>query len=210
MENNNLSDTKLKLILTAGELFAKQGFEATSIRNISEKAKVNVSAINYHFGSKENLYMEVIKYIISKSSKIQPSSLSQDNSLLQNRAGVARIIKLIIEDKFLALLASNEPAWFQQLMIRTITETPEAHKILAKKIFKPEFEAFKKIIKKAKPKTSDMEAGFIINSIHAHLVFLLTCKTVILTTFNIKQYDKKFIKQVIKHITQIVFSALQL
>ena len=210
MDNKSHSDTKTKLILTAGKLFAQEGFEATSVRTISEKAKVNISAINYHFGSKENLYMEVIKYIIAKNSKVRPSSLLKENSLLKNKEEISKIIKLIIEDKFSSLLSLSEPAWFQKLMIRTITETPSAHKILTKEVFKPELDALKNIIQKAKPDMSDFETAFVITSIHAHLVFLLTCQTIILTTFNIKKYDKKFIQQIIKQVTKLIFSTLEL
>lgn len=45
-----------KIIAAANTLFAKQGFDATSVREIADLAGVNVSAINYHFGSKNGLF----------------------------------------------------------------------------------------------------------------------------------------------------------
>lgn len=53
------TDTKLLIIERASELFALNGFSGTSIRDIAKAADVNVSAINYHFQNKENLYWEV-------------------------------------------------------------------------------------------------------------------------------------------------------
>lgn len=44
----------------AAEVFAKGGFEAGSVREISRMAEVNVASINYYFGSKEGLYREVL------------------------------------------------------------------------------------------------------------------------------------------------------
>ncbi len=43
----------------ASKLFSQKGFSGTSIREIASKAKVNISAISYHFESKENLLFQV-------------------------------------------------------------------------------------------------------------------------------------------------------
>lgn len=53
--------TKSKILNVAKHLFAIKGIDGTSIRDISEVAKVNVAAIHYHFQSKENLYHQVIR-----------------------------------------------------------------------------------------------------------------------------------------------------
>ncbi len=45
-----------KILLTALALFAEQGFERTTVRQIAKKAQVNVSAISYYFGDKVGLY----------------------------------------------------------------------------------------------------------------------------------------------------------
>lgn len=57
--NKEKQSTKTKILRTAARLFAKQGFEGTSIRDIANSADVNVAAINYHFVSKDRLYWEV-------------------------------------------------------------------------------------------------------------------------------------------------------
>lgn len=55
------TDTKLKIMQAARELFAAQGFEGTSIRDIAKAADVNVASVNYHFSSKDNLILEVLR-----------------------------------------------------------------------------------------------------------------------------------------------------
>ena len=57
---NSPSDTKEKILAAAKEVFAEQGFEGTTIRAITERAQANVSAVNYHFGSKEELFRQII------------------------------------------------------------------------------------------------------------------------------------------------------
>lgn len=48
-------DTKDRILDVAERLFAHQGFAATSLRDITSEAGVNLAAVNYHFGSKEEL-----------------------------------------------------------------------------------------------------------------------------------------------------------
>lgn len=53
--------TKERILGAAEELFAQQGFGATSLRQVTSRADVNIAAVNYHFGSKENLVNEVFR-----------------------------------------------------------------------------------------------------------------------------------------------------
>lgn len=48
------------LIATARELFARHGYDGTSVRMITDQAGANLGAISYHFGSKEALYGAVV------------------------------------------------------------------------------------------------------------------------------------------------------
>ncbi|RFM28586.1 TetR/AcrR family transcriptional regulator [Deminuibacter soli] len=48
-------DKRSHILNTARHLFASGGYEGTSIRDIAEQAKVNISAISYYFGSKDKL-----------------------------------------------------------------------------------------------------------------------------------------------------------
>jgi AcrR family transcriptional regulator len=54
-------DTHQRLLDAAEELFAKLGYDGTSLRQITQAAKANLAAVNYHHGNKESLYLEVIK-----------------------------------------------------------------------------------------------------------------------------------------------------
>lgn len=53
--------TKDRILYAAEVLFAQQGFAATSLRQVTGRADVNIAAVNYHFGSKENLVNEVFR-----------------------------------------------------------------------------------------------------------------------------------------------------
>src|SRR5579871_1662400 len=54
-------DTKSKILDAAEKLFGIKGFEATSLRDITATAQVNLAAVNYHFQSKDSLIDAVIE-----------------------------------------------------------------------------------------------------------------------------------------------------
>jgi AcrR family transcriptional regulator len=60
------ANTRGAVIKAAVHLFAEKGFQATSVRDIIVKARVNQAAINYHFKGKDGLYLEVLKTALRK------------------------------------------------------------------------------------------------------------------------------------------------
>jgi len=52
--------TKDRLLEAADELSAEFGFAGTSLRDLTQRAGVNLAAVNYHFGSKEGLFRELM------------------------------------------------------------------------------------------------------------------------------------------------------
>jgi AcrR family transcriptional regulator len=55
------ADTKTRILDAAEKLFGQNGFDATSLRDITTSAQVNLAAVNYHFQSKESLMDAVIE-----------------------------------------------------------------------------------------------------------------------------------------------------
>ncbi|SCW37150.1 transcriptional regulator, TetR family [Paenibacillus tianmuensis] len=49
-------DVKLKILNAAKKLFAKKGFEGTTVRQICDEAGVALALVSYHFGGKENVF----------------------------------------------------------------------------------------------------------------------------------------------------------
>ena len=73
------------LINTAEELFAKYGYDATSLRMITVKANMNLASVNYYFKSKEALYSEIfnnrLKMLNTKLSDISERELDDISKL---------------------------------------------------------------------------------------------------------------------------------
>ena len=67
--------TKDRILGAAEELFAQYGFSGTSLRQVTSRADVNIAAVNYHFGSKENLVNEVFRRRMDEMSDKRLSAL---------------------------------------------------------------------------------------------------------------------------------------
>ena len=65
-------ETRQRLLAAASEVFAEKGFWETTNADICKKAGVNTAAVNYHFGSKEELYIEAWKYSFERSIAAHP------------------------------------------------------------------------------------------------------------------------------------------
>lgn len=65
------ADTKERILDAAESLFARKGFYATSLRAITAEAKVNLAAVNYHFGSKEALLDAVFERRLTPLNRLR-------------------------------------------------------------------------------------------------------------------------------------------
>lgn len=72
------NDKQIEILLVAEKLFAEEGFDGTSVREIAKIANVNVAMISYYFGSKEKLLESLVLYRIS-GMKLHLENLIQEN-----------------------------------------------------------------------------------------------------------------------------------
>lgn len=61
------TEKQTQILLVAEELIAKNGYEGTSVRDISSKANVNVAMISYYFGSKEKMMDHLYHFRVQKT-----------------------------------------------------------------------------------------------------------------------------------------------
>ncbi len=71
-QRKDACETRHRLLAAASEVFAEKGFWETTHAEICEKAKANTAAVNYHFGSKEKLYVEAWRYSFERSMEAYP------------------------------------------------------------------------------------------------------------------------------------------
>ena len=120
-------ETKNLIINCAGKLIAKYGYANVTSKSICEEAKVNMAAINYHFGSRDGLYKAVLKethdFLIS---------IDELNKLYLSNLTAKEKIEVFI-DIFIERL-SNKKNWYLKVWAREIVNpSPFITQILSQK-----------------------------------------------------------------------------
>lgn len=92
MNDSRDVNTKTALLAAAIEVFADKGFDSATVRDICGRAKANVAAVNYHYGSKDGLYAAVLDEVFPTGeewrAQITPS-LSPEGRLHEFIRGLA-------------------------------------------------------------------------------------------------------------------------
>jgi len=202
--------TKLALIEAAGELFAAYGFEGTSVRAIAEKAGANVASINYHFGSKENLYTEVMRYVVYRGRSLTPSVVVEADARLDTPEGAAEVIRELVKADFAAFYAADQPAWYGRLITRSLLDPTPPLQVVVKQIFEPDHEALKVIFMRARPGMTADEARFWAFALTGQVIFYEFCRAPVLLHLKRERYDPAFLDAAAEHVADSVIAALGL
>ncbi len=84
---------QIQILEVAETLFAENGFDGTSIRDISKIAKINVAMISYYFGSKEKLLEALVLY---KTSGLKEQLVNLIDENLEPFDKINKLISLYI------------------------------------------------------------------------------------------------------------------
>ena len=169
--SDNLT-TKELLLVTAGKLFSKFGYDGVSTRMISDEAGLKLSSIHYHYGSKENLYIEAFRYAKNRGVRISFSDVADENpALMDSREGQAEIIRSTIYRRFHDYFRPDRPAWEVDILMQEIIKPSAAFEMLSEKLFKPEIEAAESFFRSIKPDATDIEAHVWTDLFHGQLMF---------------------------------------
>lgn len=103
------NEKQLQIMEAAEILFAEKGFNGTSVRDISEKAHVNLAMTSYYFGSKEKLLEAIFEYR-GDTMKLQLENLLQ----LKGQSSLQKMDQLI--DHYINKILSQQP--FSRIMAR--------------------------------------------------------------------------------------------
>src|SRR6266487_1409466 len=151
-----LKDTRSRILDGAEELFGERGLDRVSIRDITRKAKVNLAAINYHFGSKEDLITAVFERRVVPVNEARLAALDRVEKLAGKRipkleAILAAFIRPALQS---SLRASKGGTAFSKLFGRCLSEPSPEVEALLKRQFEPLVERMDSVLKKALPHLS--------------------------------------------------------
>lgn len=139
VKNNALSqETRRRLIDAAGQVFADLGFHAATTRHITQIAKVNGAAVNYHFRDKAELYTEVVRHAHAHALE----SLRMGNLTGPPQRRLEQFIHGFIHH----LLNPDRPRWHVQLCWRELLQDSPALDHIVEELAKPHSAHLRQIV----------------------------------------------------------------
>ncbi len=119
-------------------LFAEKGFHAVTVREITHSAHCNLAAVNYHFGTKENLYLEVFRERwIPRATRVRAAF--QEAVSNGNGKNIAEIVHALALSFIQGPLTDDERLRHSQLMIREMAMPTAALDLLVEEVMEPFF-----------------------------------------------------------------------
>jgi AcrR family transcriptional regulator len=109
-------DTRERLLDAAEVLFCRQGFDRTSVRDLTAAAGCNVAAVNYHFGGKQQLYLEMFRRRLS--AVIQECIDTIDTLMAGPNPNLEDLIRCWVTPPLKALETQEPRAMIMRLMVR--------------------------------------------------------------------------------------------
>lgn len=116
-------NTKDRILGAAESLFAQQGFAGTSLREVTSRADVNIAAVNYHFGSKENLINEVFRRRLDELSEQRLGALKTARE--QSPGDLQAVLAAFIEPALALSLDRQGGSAFVRVLARAYAEKDE-------------------------------------------------------------------------------------
>ncbi|MFW5698714.1 MAG: CerR family C-terminal domain-containing protein [Planctomycetota bacterium] len=173
-------DTRQALIVAAGELFAQQGYDATSTRSIADAAGVNLGAIHYHFGGKEALYLACFAIACraeeSEAERIRLWAEAETRGELDRPQVQAQLVYAFTRLQVCEFLSPQRPWWQQRLLIRELDRPSSAYDRLIEDLFRRNHQHWLRLHHLVCP-DGDRRVGHIWALQHAaHMVFYLQAR----------------------------------
>jgi AcrR family transcriptional regulator len=146
-------DTRQKILDSAEQLIAEQGYTATSLRQIIGSAGVNLAAIHYHFGSKDQLLYQLV---MRKAGPVNEKRVELLDRYAAESGGAPLSIEQILDAFFAPMVeTADENPQFVRVMGRIVVEglLPS----ILQNAFQPMFGRFVAALRQATPELSDEE-----------------------------------------------------
>ncbi|MDJ0831709.1 MAG: TetR/AcrR family transcriptional regulator [Desulfobacterales bacterium] len=200
-KNHPNNRTRERILDKAEALFACKGYHAVSIREITKSAECNVSAVNYYFGNKQNLYCEVFQYRWLPRAKRIHNCFRQ---LLADKPNCKPndIVRALAQAFLQGPLTDAERVRHHQLISGEIAQPSQAFNLIAKQALHPLFNSIRGDLNAAMSEIfGDDQLTLSIFSIFAMILHFNFARHLI-TSLSGHQYDTDFKNRLVDHIVE--------
>jgi len=199
-------ETRRQLLEAAGTVFAEVGFRDATVREICRRAGANIAAVNYHFGDKETLYAEVLRYAHGKALEKYPPLLD-----VAADAPPEEKLRAFVHSFLLRIFDKGPTAWHGKLMSREMIEPTAALDSLVEERMRPmALQLWQIVAEILDCPLNDERVRLCGMSVVSQCVFYHHCRPVVSRLFpKHPPQDAAGIERLAEHITRFSLAAMK-
>lgn len=151
------ADTKARILDAAQAEFSSLGFDGASIRGIAQKADVQIAAIRYHFGSKEDLFRAVFARHAEEVVR-RRDAYYEEIAAQKGTPDLRQAVEAMLGPLMGVRFEAEGGRSFAKLMANTVTNPDKRSTKLTKELFDPAAKDIVAHFQEAIPNLKDKEA----------------------------------------------------
>jgi TetR/AcrR family transcriptional regulator, regulator of cefoperazone and chloramphenicol sensitivity len=194
--------TPERVIEAAGEVFAKKGFESATVREICQRGKANLAAINYYFGDKRRLYIEAVKR--AHVNRIRQFPLPEWPPGTPPEKRLTGFVLTLLR----RMISPGGSQWEGELMIRELTQPTEACRELVRQYIGPHFAALGSIVEELMPDASPEKRHLVAFSVVGQCLHYRVSEPVIRLLVSNEEYRRYQPERLAEHITDLTLRGI--
>ena len=197
------SDPRQRLLEAAEAVFAEQGYDGASVRDICGRAGMNIAAISYHFGDKEKLYVEALK------AAHECADDGADGPFPAWSATTSAVQKLRDFIRVMAgrMHAPARPSALRLLMREMASPSPAAAHVIREYI-QPKAHKLRDILDELLPGEDPRRVLMVGFSVMGQILFYRQNRAVVELMFGKEAIDALGVDLVTDHVTKFTLAAL--
>ena len=130
-------NTKLNIIHAAGELAAELGFANVSTRAVADRSGENIGSIHYHFGSKDGLFIEVVREAMGGCCHKGATAAFAHLDEFSTREELSAMVRNLIEAEITDMFRSERPAWHVPVIYQLLQRDDHLYEVFQKEVMEP-------------------------------------------------------------------------
>lgn len=211
-ENEVSSDAKKsvqdRLLDAAEELFCEHGFYDTSVRKIAARANCNIASVNYYFGSKDKLYLEVWRRHLSVMRDTRLASIEKIMSQKDGNPSLEDLLTSYANAFVEPLVGRDRGSRFTRLMAREMVDKKLPKNVFLEEMIIPVMNALQQALMKICHGLNEEKAHLVILSLVGQLVHTIIAETMFEQSDEAKipRFD---LSEMIEHIVKFSAAGIQ-
>jgi AcrR family transcriptional regulator len=197
-------EPKMRLLQVAGEIFAEKGYHAATVREICQKAEVNIASVSYYFGDKEGLYVDTVKHAAR--------NCEGDAPLTAWAPGTPPAVKLrgFIRAFLQNVVVNQGPSWHGVLIMRELFQPTRACVEFVDGFVRPKFQALLAVLNELLPaEVSEGKRHLLAFSIIGQCLHYRFARTVVTLLVGREEFESYTVDVLADHIAAVSLAGLE-